>query len=115
MTFTKTNISHVRGDSLVLQLRLWADAGHTQPADLSEATVCAQVREDYDDTEAAASFDAVIDGGTITLNLSPKSSRDLPPKCVWDVEIDWFSDDSSVTTVAGGGLVVQPDVSRDCV
>ena len=111
----KTNITHYRGDSLVLQLRLWTDAGKTNPADLSEATVRAQVREESDDAEVAASFDVEVTGNTVVANLSPKSSRDLPAKGFWDIEVDWYSDDTSVQTVAGGGLVTQPDVTRNGV
>lgn len=111
----RSNITHYRGDSLVLQLRLWTDANRSVPADLSEATVRAQIRADHDDAEVAASFDVQVEDNVITANLSPKSSRDLPAKGVWDCEVDWFSDDTSVQTVAAGGLVVQPDVTRNGV
>jgi len=111
----KTNITHYRGDSLVLSITLWNDAGHTVPSDLSAATVRAQVRETYDDAEVAAEFDVVTAANVITANLTPKSSRDLPPKGFWDCEVDWYSDDTSVQTVAGGAWVTAPDVTRNGV
>jgi hypothetical protein len=111
----KTNITHYRGDSMVLQVVLWLDSGHTEPADLSEATVRAQVRATYDSTEAAADFDVEVVGNQITANLPPKESRDLPRNGVWDLEVDWFSDDTSVQTVAGGAWVTSPDVTRNGV
>lgn len=110
-----SNLVHYRGDSLVLRLALWTDAEKTQPADLSTASICAQVRETPDSTEVAATFDVTVEDNIVTANLSPKSSRDLPAKGTWDIEVDWYSDDSFVQTVAGGGLVTKPDTSRDCV
>lgn len=106
-----TNITHKRGDSLTIQVAVWNDVTKTDPADLSAATVAAQVREDYD-TEVVAAFDVTVVGNVITAVLSPESSRALTPSGVWDLQVDWFSDDSSVTTIAAGGLVTKPDVTR---
>jgi hypothetical protein len=110
---TKVNISHYRGDSLALQIKLWTDTAKTVPADLSEAIVTAQVRETPDDATIIASFDVEVTGNVINANLSPKSSRDLLAKNFWDLQVDWFGDDSSVQTVVGGGLIAAPDVTRD--
>lgn len=111
----KSNIVHYRGDSLALLVRLWVDPAKTQPADLSTATVRAQVRVDPDDTEVAASFEVNVVDNSVTAILSPKSSRDLPPKAFYDVEVDWFSDDTSVQTIVAGGLNAAPDVTRNGV
>jgi hypothetical protein len=111
----KANLAHYRGDSLVLKLTLWTDAAKTTPADLTEATVTAQVREQYDDTEVAAAFDVQVTGNTIVANLSPKNARDLPPKAFYDIQVDWYSDDTSVQTVVAGGLTAAPDVTREAV
>ena len=48
----------------------------------------------------------------VTANLSPKTARALPPKGVWDLEMDRYSDDVSVVTFAAGGLNAQADVTR---
>lgn len=109
---TKVNIPHYRGDSLVIQVRLWADAAKTIPADLALATVRAQVREEYDDTQLVGAFDVNVVGNTITANLSPAAARNLPPLARWDIEVDWFSDDTSVQTVAAGGITADLDVTR---
>jgi hypothetical protein len=111
----RTNITHYRGDSMVLQVTLWNDALHTVPSDLSAALVRAQVRAAYDDPAIAAAFDVEVDGNVILANLSPKSARDLPPKGFWDLEVDWYADDTSVQTVAAGSWVTQADVTRDGV
>jgi hypothetical protein len=109
---TGTNITHYRGDSLALQLTLWTDLEHTVPADLADAVVTAQIREDADDAEVAASFDVGIAGNVVTATLSPESSRDLPPLGAWDVEVDWFGDDTVVQTVAAGKIATVADVTR---
>lgn len=111
----KTNITHYRGDTLVIVVSLWNDVERTDPADLSEATIRAQVREQYEDTEVAASFDIEVTGNHITATLTPKSARDLPPRGVWDIEVDWYSDDVNVQTVAAGGIAAEPDVTREPV
>lgn len=111
----KTNITHYRGDSMTILCRLWDDAGKTEPTDLSESTVRAQVREQYDDTEVAAEFEVTVTGNEILANLPPKEARDLPPRGFWDIEVDFYSDDVRVQTVAGGAWTTQPDVTRNGV
>jgi hypothetical protein len=109
----KSNIVHYRGDSLALLVRLWVDPAKTEPADLSLATVRAQVRETANDNEVAASFEVNVVGNEVNAVLSPKSSRDLPPTAFYDIEVDWFSDDTSVQTIVAGGLNAAPDVTRE--
>lgn len=109
---TKVNIAHYRGDTLVIQLTLWGDAAHTIPADLSTATARAQVRAEQDSGTVAATFDCLIAGQTVTATLPPAQARLLPALGYWDIEIDYFSDDTVVTTVAAGALSAGPDVTR---
>lgn len=108
----RVNLALVRGDSLTLLVHLWQDAEHTIPADLSQATLTAQVREDYDDTEVIGEFDVTVDGGDITLTWPPKYSRGLPPVAHWDLEVDWYSDDHKVQTMLAGAVAAEKDVSR---
>lgn len=109
---TRTNIAHYRGDSLAIQVTLWTDQAHTIPADLAGATVRSQIREDRDDTALVAELATSVAGNVINAYLSPASSRTLPPLGFWDVEVDWFSDDVTVQTVAAGGISSEPDVTR---
>jgi hypothetical protein len=105
-------VSHYRGDSLQLALRVWEDADRSIPADLSEATVTAQVRTSVEAPNVSAEFAVLVEGNLLTLTLSPKQTRDLAPQNVFDVEIDWLSDDTQVQTVVAGSIAVAGDVSR---
>lgn len=111
----KANLAIYRGDSLTLQLAVWADAEKTQPADLSRAVVSAQIRSEPDASDVVATLEVVVDGHIITAHLLPKSSRELPPKCAYDIEIDWYGDDTSVQTVLAGKFAVESDVTRVAV
>jgi hypothetical protein len=108
----KVDVQHYRGDTLGLMLRVWEDPEKTQPANFDNATITAQVRTATEATEVAADFEVEVSGNTLTLTLPPKLTRDLGPTNVFDVEVDWESDDSSVQTVIAGALAIASDVTR---
>jgi hypothetical protein len=109
---TQLNISHYRGDSLTLSISVWGDVAHTDPVDLAGAIVSGQVRADPDDSQVVADLDIEVETNVIRATLTPKGARALPELSSWDVQVDWFGDDTSVTTVAAGKIVALPDVTR---
>lgn len=111
----KQNIAHYRGDTLALLLRLFEDDAQTAPSDLAAATVTAQVRATTEATVVLAEFAVAVDGNEVALRLSPEKSRTLPVTAVYDVQVDWASDDVNVQTVLSGQLISSPDVTRAVV
>lgn len=107
----RIDINHYRGDSFGLVINVWNDDAHTIPADLSAATATADLKVKNTDAEAVDSFGIVVAANQITLTLTPAQSRNLPPKTVWDCQVDWFSDDATVTTVATGTFTENQDVT----
>lgn len=107
----KVDINHWRGDSLSLLIRVWDDDAHTVPSDLSSATVTADLKVKNTDEIAVDTFGISISGNDVTLSLTPAQSRAMPPKTVWDCQIDWYSDDARVTTVVTGTLTENQDVT----
>lgn len=104
-------ITHYRGDSLALVIHVWNNDAHTDPADLSTANVDAQLKVNATDPDFVDEFGVSIAGNAITLTLTPAQTRALPVKTVWDVQVDWFSDDTTVTTIATGTLTENQDVT----
>jgi hypothetical protein len=109
---TKVDIVHYRGDTLGISLKVWADDEKTVPANFTGATVVAQVRPTVDSTDVAGEFAVSITGNTLTLVLDPKQTRAMGAANVWDVEVDWHSDDVQVQTVVAGSLSIASDVTR---
>ena len=93
------------------RFRLWTDSDKTQPADLSGATVRAQVREDRTSSDAT-DFEVSVTDNVVTLHLLPKSTQDLADTNVWDCQVDWQSDEVNVQTVVAGSIVASGDVTR---
>ena len=108
----RVDVQHYRGDSLGIQVTIWQDAAKTVPADFTGATVTAHVRPSIESADIAAEFEVGVAGNVLTLTLEPKDTRELGPSNVFDVEVDWESDDTSVSTVVAGSLAVAPDVTR---
>jgi hypothetical protein len=108
----QVNLSTIRGDSFGFLLRVWEDPAKTIPADLSEATVTAQLRQTPDSEAVEASFHVAVEGHEATLTLLPTETAVLPQMCVWDIQVDWDGSGTSIQTVAHGVLTVGPDVTR---
>jgi hypothetical protein len=109
---TKVDITHYRGDTLGISLKVWADDSNTVPANFTGSKVVAQVRPTADSSEISGQFAVSISGNTLTLVLSPKQTREMGATNVWDVEVDWHSDDVQVQTVVAGTLSLTSDVTR---
>lgn len=106
------DLTHCRGDTLALAVALWEDEELTEPSDLTEAVVAAQVRTTADASTVVANFATSIEGNSVSLLLSPSQTATLPPKGVWDLQIDWLGDGNNVQTPVGGSLTITPDVTR---
>lgn len=104
------NLALYRGDTGRWQFKLWADAGKTQPIDLTGVTVDAMIRD-----RAPASGYAMTMGCTVTtpniidMVLTATQSTDLPAKGVWDLQLTYPSGD--VVTPLKGTVAVTQDVT----
>jgi hypothetical protein len=109
---TKFDVTHYRGDTLALAVTLWDDDTHTVPSDLSAAKIAAEVRTAPSAPDVVTSFAVSVVGNVVTLTLDAEQSQELPPKCSYDVEVDWTGDRSRVQTVVQGALTITADVTR---
>jgi len=107
-----TGLSTIRGDSFGFLLRVWQDPDKTIPADLSEAVITSQLRLTPDSEEVEAAFNIAVTGNEVALSLLPTETAVLPSRTVWDIQIDWTGDGTSIQTVAHGSLSVGADVTR---
>jgi hypothetical protein len=109
----KVSFTHYRGDTLAFSVEVWDDADKTIPSDLSAALVSAQVRESPDDTQVLADLEVTVTGNTVNLVLPPKGARELKASNVFDVQVDWYADDTNVQTVLAGTISAGKDVTRE--
>lgn len=106
------DVPHYRGDTLVLQVRLWEDTARTVPSDLTAALVAAQVRAFPDALVELVAFAVDVAGNEITLRLTGDQTQVLPPVSSYDCEVDWYGDQSRVQTVMAGKIGIVQDVTR---
>jgi len=98
-----------RGDSAHWRFTLWLDDAKTQPADLTDATAKAEIREKPSGTTIVALVCAIELPNVVTAELTPAASGVLPAKGVWDLQMTYASGD--VVTVLAGPVDVTPDVT----
>jgi hypothetical protein len=108
----RKSVQHYRGDAFAMLLRLWEDTAKTDPADLSAAIVTAQLRLTVDTSTVVASFEVSVEDNAIHLVLAPAITATMPPKSVFDVQVDWVGDGTSIQTVLAGDFTLAPDVTR---
>jgi hypothetical protein len=101
------NLVTYRGDDFAFALTVWND--DETPADLSSATLRAQVRAVADADEILGTVTVTVDANAVDLHLTAATSADLPRAAVWDVEM---VDAGWTTTLAAGSLVTTADVTR---
>jgi hypothetical protein len=105
-------LSLYRGDTCSVALRLWADTAGTEPVDLAGTLITAQVRLTPDASTVVATFEVTVSGNSVLLLLPPAVTAALPPKGVYDVQLDWNSDGELIQTVLAGDVSVTADVTR---
>jgi hypothetical protein len=101
------NLVTYRGDDFAFSLTVWEPDG--SEADLSAATLLAQVRVTPDSSDVLGELALSVDGNVVDLHLTAAISAALPRSASWDCEMvrsGW------TTTLAAGNLVTTPDVTR---
>jgi len=101
------NLITYRGDDFAFAVTVWNDDGTA--ADLTAATVRAQIRPTADADTPAGTIATTVTANTIDCHLTAATSATLPPSAVWDVEI---VDAGWTTTLAAGNVVTTADVTR---
>ena len=109
----KFPLTHYRGDSLGQAFTLWEDEGHTKPVVLNGAAVTAQLRVNATDPDPVDAWAVVTTGNQIAITLSPDQTAALPVSTVWDIQVDWQADGTTVSTPVQGTLKLTQDVTRD--
>lgn len=115
----RLDITHYRGDSLSMRIRLQSQG---RPVDVSTWSWLAQIRTavDGEQINQFAVLKTVVDGadpvnGIIRLVLTWQAARMLPEKCVWDLEATAHDMSAEavlwVRTVLRGNLQILPDVT----
>ena len=106
-----------RGDDFKATIQLYEEDENEvlTPVNLTDYTAKSQIRASTALTaELLAEFTCVFTSrleGQIEISLTSAQTALLPAKSSWDIEIT--SPDNWKTTVAGGSIVVAPDVTRD--
>jgi hypothetical protein len=99
-----------RGDSYRWQFVLWMDAGKTQPADLSDVTPTAEIRDKPGGSKVTPLVCTVTLPNTIEVGLTAIDSKAITISSgVWDLQLTYENDD--VITVLGGGVDITPDIT----
>src|SRR5262245_55614499 len=120
MTMPATlDLTHYRGDTLGILINCWKDTAHQQPADLTGATITAEIRVKANTGEPVGAFIVTTgtpEGGTvmnqIMLVLPGDPQRGMPAKTVWDCQIDWTPDGLRTQTPVKGNLTLTDDVTQ---
>lgn len=109
----KQSVAHYRGDSLGIRINCWQDTDKTIPAVFTGSTITSQIRVKADETIPPLDTFAVnVASNVVTLSLTPAKVTALPDATVWDVQVDWFSNGTSVQTIAQGTLTLTQDVTH---
>lgn len=105
----KSDLDLYRGDTVRFTVKVWDDAGKTQPSDLSDATPKAEIRDKPAGALLAAFTCTITAPNIVNLVLDAATAATLPGKGVWDLQLTYGSGD--VRTVAYGAVRVTVDVT----
>ena len=109
----KYSLSVYRGDTSRWKFTLWEDDAKTDPLDLTDALVAAEIRavgSSY--ASPVAALNCTIEAPNV-IRAELASTAALPcrgTRAEWDLEIIWPSGD--VQTVLAGGVEILGDVTR---
>ena len=98
-----------RGDTHRWRFTLWADAGKTDPVDLTDVAVAAQIRT-TPNGPIVTTLVCSVTGNQIDVELPSASSQLLPASAAWDLQLIYPSAD--VRTVVAGAVSARADVTR---
>jgi len=98
------------GDSYQWLFVLWLDVAKTQPLDLTDVVVKAEIRETSGSPIIYALTCEITLPNTIVMVLTAELCRTIPVAGhVWDCQLTF--PDGSVNTILGGAVSVTPDVT----
>jgi hypothetical protein len=101
-----------RGDTYRYKFVLWSDTDHTEPVDLSEATVKAELRDKpggtiYGEMQCTIELPNIIHGV-----LSADLTKSIPTKGgTWDMQLSFGVPVTDVKTVLVGNVIITADVT----
>lgn len=105
----KLDLPLYRGDTFRVAATVWLDTAHTQPADLTDATPKAEIRDKPGGKLLAAFACTVVLPNTVNLELSASVCAGLPSRGVWDLQLTYGSGD--VWTPLAGKVLVTSDIT----
>ena len=103
------NLDLYRGDTYRWQFKLWTDAEKTDPADLADVTVKAEIRDKPGGLTITPLTCTITEPNIIDAVLSSAASQLLGAKAAWDLQLTYASGD--VATVLAGTVTVTADVT----
>jgi len=105
----KYDLALYRGDTYRWTFRLWADAGKTQPVDLTGATVSSEIRDRTGGTMIAVIGCTLGGPGEILAELDPAAFATIPATGVWDLQVTF--PDGTVRSMLAGKVTTTGDVT----
>ena len=109
MTPGKYTLAIYRGDSYRWQFKLWTDTAKTQPVDLTDVMVKAEIRDKAAGKVLGALTCVVTLPNIIDASLEAAGSAALNTSGVWDLQLTYPGGD--VSTVLAGSVFLTMDVT----
>ena len=110
MTPGKFDLVLYRGDSYEWNFALWADANKTDPVDLTDAVVAAEIRDKPGGTSVVTLDCTVTLPNEIAVALTAAMWAGAPTTGAWDLEVSFPT--GEVHTVVGGKVTVTADITN---
>jgi hypothetical protein len=98
-----------RGDSYAWRFTLWADDERTVPADLTGATVAAEIRDKAAGTVIVQLTTTVTAPNIIDVTLGGAQWANVPNSGAWDLQVTYA--DGQVHTAVAGKVNVTADIT----
>ena len=99
-----------RGDTCRWQVKVWADAGRSQPFDLTGLVARSEIRERPSGRRVHPITCHITPPNIVDLEITPDVSRQLPARGVWDLRIVNPAN-GAVGTILSDTVTVTPDVT----
>lgn len=92
---------------------MWADSNQSIPADLTGATVKAEIREKSAGTIIVPLSATIVQPNLVNISITPIDYVTCPSKGVWDLQLTFA--DGKVQTPIAGAVTVEGDVTDSVV
>lgn len=106
------DLSLYRGDTYQWRFLLWADPEQTDPFDLTDILVAAEVRERPGGTRITELVCVVTLPNQVDVTLNADQCGMLPTKGAWDLQLTQPGPPDVVRTVIAGQVIVTADVTE---